>query len=238
MDLSICLVFCRTDVKQYEYNYVVCTLTRHLNAKPPFIKEAKCDQSNYLADGTNANNGPKSKPSNKLVFRRQNTCADPTAAAYGNAHVEDYFLPDSKIDTGKVLRDNIRQSRRLDAISKQLDSIKHSLATLDREQMCLKSEMIQLNHRLKHTTMQNTLHSGHQIVNTEQNSTMYITKARIKHLYLRIPSEIRLVLVVLLSHLIINYLSAFLFPVDVISPDSSKTAKLPTTKAIKDKLDL
>lgn len=177
---------------------MIRTLTRHLTPKPSYIKSTKVEPTIYVRG--------KAKPGAvKNLFRRQNTCADPTSA-YENARGEEsgsgYFLTGSKSVKALSNRNQQRNS-----IQSQLDSIIQAIDQLDQQQKRL-TQLAQSRNWPEAGGDSRVNQSGHYVVNSRPTGALSITKERFRQLFSCIPIEIRLVIVVLCTHLFLNYINS------------------------------
>ncbi|KAH7645527.1 oxysterol-binding protein-related protein 8 isoform X4 [Dermatophagoides farinae] len=192
----------RTDVKQYEQNYVILTLTRHLN--PNFIARSSNKTNEQMTDmNTNVNVHKHRR------FRRQHTCADPTSIDINATNKMD-SIP-SALDSPQLLgtsSSNRFLTRNFDTMIQRLSKLQDSVERMKEEQSVLRTEFQNLRSAV---TISNQLSRSSRDIKTLHNNssndgTFAITKMQIHLLFKSIPSEIRLVIIVLVAHFIFNYL--------------------------------
>lgn len=160
------LFVCSTDIKQYEHNYVIRTLTRHLTAKktasssPSLYTASSAAVAGNVIDGA-VNGGESVAARNRVRYRRQMTCADPTAhkargegegAAVAAAAAEDHLGGPTlvgqrslKISVGAKSTSGRQEGENQSSLSSQLSTLKGALCSLEQKYETMRSEV---NHHL------------------------------------------------------------------------------------------
>jgi len=218
--------FCltRTDIKQYEHNYVIRTVTRHLTKKPLFALPGQSAKDKEAAASAELQTSSRSK----LRFRRQITCPDSS-----RSDSIDYYSANSKLRSESTSSSKeavpptipSHLSHRLDSINSQLTSIKSSLAVLERDQDQLKSEVTQLHSCLRDRAAASA-HVHHHSIATQASGPFHITRFRMRTFLIQLPTEVRQVLLVLIVHLLFHTIYSIFAPDHHYASHSQQSATI------------
>ncbi|KAF7494072.1 Oxysterol-binding protein-related protein 8 [Sarcoptes scabiei] len=212
----------RTDVKQYEHDYVIQTLTRHHNSTLDAM-QSKNGAQNLLKNQPNSLPAPSQSNNTsvqKRKFRRQNTCPDPSSTSYGSSSGTSL----SNNIFGKNLNrtmENIQQ--KLETLQESIDQIRMDQNSLQKKFDYFRSDLGDLNRsmsrshkdfRIKTFSLPSSQSQSPSSSSSSSSilsvSNMFaITRIQLRLLFETIPIEIRLVLIVLLAHLLFHYLYCY-----------------------------
>ncbi|KAI2799437.1 hypothetical protein BLOT_014864, partial [Blomia tropicalis] len=172
----------RTDIRQYEHDYVIETLTRRLSKS----NGQSIDRSALQKDQMK-----KSSVRKKFRIRRQITWADPSSGDYD--YNENNKCGAQKLERGSSSLQTMIHSS-LDNIESQLNSIKNTLTTLQREQDSLRNEMNQLNRCVRSQIDTTIIHAQSSSSSSSSLLPFYITRFRLRDATDFLPTEFKQVL--------------------------------------------
>lgn len=200
--LSLSLLFLyqhRTDIRQYEHDYVIETLTRRLSKS----NGQSIDRSALQKDQMK-----KSSVRKKFRIRRQITWADPSSGDYD--YNENNKCGAQKLERGSSSLQTMIHSS-LDNIESQLNSIKNTLTTLQREQDSLRNEMNQLNRCVRSQIDTTIIHAQSSSSSSSSLLPFYITRFRLRDATDFLPTEFKQVLLVLIAHIFFHTIHKLIF---------------------------